>query len=539
LSIVVLILLTVMIFSSCVSNILFPAEQEVAAKTSSNLTSPIIITATTDQNFYATGSTIKVSGKVFYGNTTHDIVLLPVIIEVYKTHFAPLGNSRFGLTKLEQPELVAMLPAEPGNGGQYNVTMTVQEGGRYLVTASLANNPTNSYVQKPLTSFDAAVMFLTLPFIFSYIAMAFFIALLTTIATSAPKESEPDKTDDHSARTNIIQFKRDTARREILRFVFISGILASIIAGLLFSEVPIGANSPVGLVRQRTVSGNQTTNEWIVNVGGVQNQITLSYVGGIQIPATVVIFGLLGGYLRYLYGLRYVYTSKTTSQDSKDVDPLWGDIDLTDPLWFFKHALRSLAIIFLAPLLAVGIWFIIFQGNVEGKFAIAAISLTVGLITEEAVQAIIAFSRSILSGIKGVTPGAEKKNVLRIISKSPTSEGPPVKAAPPHVITATFDSVINMKTVDHLSFYIKDVNRKDPGGIDQDNEKGYTLSDDGKTIKYTIPKTTLASSKTYVVTITTEVKDINGYSLAVPEIWSFMTEPAFPALEPTAKKTPI
>jgi hypothetical protein len=553
------VLLTIIILTSSASTILFPAEQEVAAKTSTvynkTKTTPTttILTISTDQNFYSTGSHIKIYGQKFGGDISSQFI----IIHVYKIKEALLGNPRFDFSNDITPEPVAIIPTITTNDGLYNVTTTVQDGGRYCVTASLANLPTNqsnSYVQgmgcqnlqksdnlQPFTTFEAAEMFITVPFLFLYLSLAFFIALLTTIATSAPKDSQSTKTDDHSGyrpAANILLFKRDTARREILRFIFISGILASVIGSLVFSEVPIGANSPVGLVRQHTGSGNQTTTEWVINVGGVQNPSTLTYVGGIQIPATVVIFGLLGGYLRYLYGLRYVYTLKTSSQDSKDVDPLWGDIDLNDPLWFFKHALRSIAIIFLAPLLAVGIWFIVFQGQFGGKYAIAAISLAIGLITEEAVQAIIAFSRNILAGIKGVTPGAEKKKVLKVVAKSPTSDGPPVKADPPHVITATFDSVINMKTVDYLSFYLKDNSRNDPKDINEDSEKGYTVSDDGKTVMYTIPKTKLASSTTYVVTITTEVKDINGYSLDVPEIWPFMTEPTL-LPEPTSNRTPI
>jgi hypothetical protein len=69
-----------------------------------------------------------------------------------------------------------------------------------------------------------------------------------------------------------------------------------------------------------------------------------------------------------------------------------------------------------------------------------------------------------------------------------------------------------MKTVDHLSFYIKDINRKDPEGISQDDERRYIISDDAKTIKYIIPKTDLASSKTYVVTMTTEVKEASTFN---------------------------
>ncbi len=391
------------------------------------------------------------------------------------------------------------------------------------VTASLANPKNNSLIlQEPFRIFEAAHMLITLPFIFLYIAMAFFIALLTTIATSIPNDTN-EKSDTYGRIPNTMHFPRETARREILRFVFISGILASVIGALIFSTVQVGANSPAGLVRQHMSNGNKTTHEWIINVGGIQDQSTRNYVGGIQIPSTVVIFGLLGGYLRYLYGLRYLYTTKTLSQDSKDVDPLWGDIDLSDPLWYFKHALRSLSLIFLASLLAVGIWFILFQGNFEGKFVISAISLTIGLITEEAVQSIIAFSRNILSGIRGTMPDVQKKNLLKVIAKSPYV-GQLVNITPPLTITATFNNIINRKTVDYRSFYIKDTYHYDPKDIDPIKGITYDLSDDAKTVKCII-NTPLERSKTYIVTITTEVKDTNGYSLGVPEIWSFKTEP--------------
>ncbi len=495
-------------------------------KESKNITG---IMVNVDNNLYTTGSFINIHGKVFDDADAKDLSHIPIIIKVEKIKSATLGNPQFGWnSKLNTSELVTILPTETRKDGIYNATTMVQDGGMYRVTAEITNNQNNhqQQIQTPFRIFEAAPMLVTFPFILLYTAIALFIALLTTIATSAPKKSDTDgKGVSRDYITNILYFKRDTAKREILRFAFISGILACIIGSLIFSDVQVGANSPVGLVRQH-VSANQTSNEWIINVGGIQNPSTLNYVGGIQIPSTVVIFGLLGGYLRYLYGLRYVYTAKDSSQNSKDADPLWGDIDLNDPLWFFKHALRRLSLIFLAPLLAVGIWFIIFQGNFEGKFAISAISLAIGLITEEAVQSIISFSRNMLSGLKGVQPETEKKKSLKVIAKSPTSDGLPVKVSSPQIIAATFNNVINMKTVDHLSFYIKDINRNDPNEINQNTKTKYELSDDAKTVKCTIVEGTLKESTTYIVTITTEVKGINGYYLDAPEIWSFMTERA-------------
>ena len=55
-----------------------------------------------------------------------------------------------------------------------------------------------------------------------------------------------------------------------------------------------------------------------------------------------------------------------------------------------------------------------------------------------------------------------------------------MKINSPQIITATFNNVINLKTVDHLSFYIKDINRNDPQEINQNNKTKYELSDDAE-----------------------------------------------------------
>ena len=173
---------------------------------------------------------------------------------------------------------------------------------------------------------------------YSYtVHVGFLIGLLALIPFSAPKSASAP------AEVQGMLLERRKARLEILRFLCLTGIVASIIGALLFSDVELGVNSPVGLVRGASsswkgIKHTQTAGQWVVNVGGspVDN-----YTGGIQVPATVVIFGLLGGYLRYLYGLRFLYATKGKSEDPKNVEQQWGDIDLTDPLWSFKHSLRS------------------------------------------------------------------------------------------------------------------------------------------------------------------------------------------------------
>jgi len=98
--------------------------------------------------------------------------------------------------------------------------------------------------------------------------------------------------------------------REVLRFVCISLIAFSPLAVFILTDVEIGQNSPIGLVvvpkfpndanMEDVVAGNVNPigKEWMINLGG--NWHTY-YTSGIQIPVFVFIFGIAGGYIRYLY----------------------------------------------------------------------------------------------------------------------------------------------------------------------------------------------------------------------------------------------
>ena len=84
---------------------------------------------------------------------------------------------------------------------------------------------------------------------------------------------------------------------------------------------------------------------------------------------TKFIFGIAGGYLRYLYD---------TARNLKDELKLARE-ETEDDYTFFQ-SLERLAIIFISPLLAIAIWFILFQGGTASNFTLAAVGITVGLL---------------------------------------------------------------------------------------------------------------------------------------------------------------
>ena len=261
--------------------------------------------------------------------------------------------------------------------------------GRYNVSATLAGAGGSS-----ITTFDVENPFFTtfaIAFYFGTAILALFLSVIV-IGTS---------------NVGIIQ---------IFNFIFLSGYVVSILVSLAFSDVALGPNSPIGLVLMRSAGGEST---WVINVGGSQET---NYTNGLQIPVYVIVFGVLGGYLRYLYDTATTatknlekestkidqYINKLTSQQLKDVDITTTDLDKRfrrgyvkriekliqedeqkkkeqdarpDSLEAQKYVLRfrlnrryhlfqslkNLALLLLAPLLATAIWFLLLQAGFEGQ----------------------------------------------------------------------------------------------------------------------------------------------------------------------------
>jgi hypothetical protein len=84
-------------------------------------------------------------------------------------------------------------------------------------------------------------------------------------------------------------------------------------------------------------------------------------------------------------------------------------------------------------------------------------------------------------------------------------------------ITATFNKMIDESTINANTFTLKDEKTKS-------NVDGTVKLEGGNAIFK--PSKPLAHSTKYVATITKDVKDLTGNSLAVEKIWSFTTEPS-------------
>ena len=155
-------------------------------------------------------------------------------------------------------------------------------------------------------------------------------------------------------------------------------------------------------------------------------------------------------------------------------------------------------------------------GGVQGIFTLALVSPSVGLITDEVIRTLIQFARNVLGGIKGVSPKEERPSIT---SKSPEDGSENVILTT--TITATFSDPVDRRTVKPHSFRLSTINNSN--NIVEITGTNVDLSTDGKTAKLTPP--TLAASTTYIVTVTTEAKDLGGHELEEDERWSFKTVP--------------
>jgi Bacterial Ig-like domain len=453
------------------------------------------ISVKTDLRTYTTGENARIEGQLY--EDENSLPNATVLVQINRTDVSP-------------PRSIDQFSLTPSTTGSFNASLAAPERGQYLVSAmsDLNGKPVeaNGKPVEATTTFTAVDIWSTNAAEMLYIGIAFFIALLGVIFLQSRRDQpgqEPFQT-------------RGGAALEVIRFFLITGITFSFLATLLFGETEIGVSSPVGIVRQHIPGAEQNQTQWVINFGGIPKNGL--YQGGVQIPILIVILGTLGGYLRYLYGLRYLFATRKEARNKQNFDPDWSDIDVFERSALFKHSIRSLGLIFLSPLLAIGIWFLLKQGGVDSIWTLAAVSLTVGLITEEVIRTLIQFSRNTLAGIKGSSQQQpDLKGPLSVTKKDPDqgSGNVPISSA----ITAIFSDPVDKASVNTHSFRLTtaDINNK----VTEITGAMVGLSLDGKTATLTPP--TLDTSTDYRATITTEVKDLDGNGLASDEIWSFTT----------------
>jgi hypothetical protein len=202
-----------------------------------------------------------------------------------------------------------------------------------------------------------------------------------------------------TAYHELYEVERNLQRARTWRFICITGMVLSLITIYAFTPLEVGVDSSLGLVKIHDANNKA---QWVINIGGTRES---NYTGGLHVPWYVFVFGILGGYLRYLYTTAYPEKEeeipKKPEELLKQFDKAKDDTDQ-----FLITTVKQLALIVLAPLLAIAVWFVVSgQGQTYTNVAIlAALSLAIGLVTKEVVDGLISFAKGRIPGTP--TPAA-------------------------------------------------------------------------------------------------------------------------------------
>ena len=191
--------------------------------------------------------------------------------------------------------------------------------------------------------------------------------------------------------TKEIKKINQVSHNDYMEFVFLTIIAFSPVTMLAVTDVALFPDSPVGIIIKPSVvikseNVTQSVGEWMINIGGTSAD---KYKAGIQVPVAIFIFGILGGYLRYLI-------SKTQSK-KPPVRPKQKSDGKQVATERIVTVLRDLVLLFLSPLLAIAVWLVLFQGGTTSPLTLAAVSFAIGLATRQATEGLISFVERIFS----------------------------------------------------------------------------------------------------------------------------------------------
>ena len=202
---------------------------------------------------------------------------------------------------------------------------------------------------------------------------------------------------------------------EPIRFALLT--LVSIIPLITFValDAELGQSGVFGVVLQYVGDSSvadPSNFRWIMHFGG---HVGNDYQSGIVVPIYILVFGMIGGYLRFLYKTqrgwfveRAKYEIKRTQPDISDTELLSKVEDEfkkaeskseNSPIGkriIFNNSMEDLSLIFLPPILAVATYFMLLQGGLDPEKAMptfAVVSFAIGLISNEIVKKLESFAR--------------------------------------------------------------------------------------------------------------------------------------------------
>ena len=405
--------------------------QGISNNTTLEVDLPISIALSSDKFRYLTGEPVVLLGVVNNGSSSS--ISEKILIKVNY-----IGNTSKIPNMMAPPEsgashVVYNASTYPINNSFSAIVLDTFRSGTYQVSAIIERTgdtaATTFQVENPFTTIFAFVIYAGVGLL-----IIFLIVLLR-----------------ESARVSIIQVANFVFLSGLVGAISVALLLGDVEIG---SNSPIGLVIQGSVPNEGQVNPIQKvlTSEqgsWVINIGGTQNN---SYKDGIQIPIYVFILGLWGGYLRYLYETATT-VRKTLDKESKKIEDYVDSLDdskidatevrigrfeRTHPeireelkaspkqdlerlmeqrmakryvlrtrlerRYYLFQSLKNISLLLLAPLLSMAIWFLLVQAGIEdtslgnndsqsGLFILAAISITVGLVTNEAIQVLVNFAK--------------------------------------------------------------------------------------------------------------------------------------------------
>ena len=383
----------------------------------------LAVSLVTSEARYAQGQPIIVNGTVYNasGPTTARVIL----------QVSPLDSTQ------SIPIYKTSLFAK--NGTYSDNVLKINQAGSYKINIYASSHGENQHGQA-YALFEVSNPFFSFPAYFLYGTIAAFLVLMTLI---------------------MVDRRRSSYSASIIHFLCLSSIALLPILSLIAADFELGAGSTIGLVIKPPYDGDgnpilkngkpEPGGEWVLNVGGhAQNQ----YQQGIQVPINVIIFGIAGGYIRYLYKnahlqitsheLEKIKNNVIQSEGKKNLEDLFKDHlgitqarinelkndnpsldDKTAVLhilairarrkFAFYQTLKDVTLFMLCPLLAIVVWFFLLQAGIDNPYVTAVVSFSVGLITEQVIETLRRFASNIM--IKGVGEDKSKAQESALLCK--------------------------------------------------------------------------------------------------------------------------
>jgi hypothetical protein len=446
------------------------------------------VSVRTESSAYFPGELIQISGVVQNGsgvpvaNKRVNIFVHPEdnpSNKIYKTSASTTANGTFqdaGL-RIDVPEYSSMWTSL-GNLSTFKIDQSIVSK-TYLVNASTV---VDGKLDSSWSYIQVRNNFLTPTNMVLYLGGFWLISFLFVVWW-------PLKSDDPVQNQSQLQkwkeyLKMGRQFKAVAIFFFISAIVLSPIISFLLVDIEI-KNSPLGIIKKETLANGSRNIQWAINVGGNPGN---NFGSGIQIPVYILIFGIAGGYIRYLYDIynaktrkpgtpvidhpkdentletnnpvisgkadplstviifdgevpilttkadeggfwtancptlphgQHVFRAKATD-DTTNSSEFSGVVKVTIPINvpaavpkprrimheinenenmnLFKESIENLALIILSPLLAIAIWFVLFQGGTTADYTLAAIGITTGFLIPEIVARLINFASPRVSG---------------------------------------------------------------------------------------------------------------------------------------------